>query len=208
MSVMTITLYDMQESPHARKVRLLAAELGIPLNKVPVDPRKGETRGPDYLAMNPNGRVPTLVEDGFALWESPAILKYLSAKHPERGLSGTDATSQALVDQWLFWWSSGPEAAIDALAWELFIKPRVLGQAGNDPGIMTDAYARISRYLPVLDRQLEGRDYVLGPLSIVDFAVGPRLDRSPDLFKFDVSPYKHIGDWLERLRAKPYWQTA
>ena len=85
---MTITLYELQPSPHARKVRLLAAELGIPLNKVPVDPRIGETRTREYLAKNPNGRVPTLEEDGFVLWESPAILKYLSAKRPERGLCG------------------------------------------------------------------------------------------------------------------------
>jgi glutathione S-transferase len=57
---MTLTLYDMQDSPHARKVRLLAAELGLPLAKIERDPRKGETRSSDYLAKNPNGRVPTL----------------------------------------------------------------------------------------------------------------------------------------------------
>ena len=123
---MTITLYDTHASPHARKVRLLAAELGIPLEKVTCDPRIGETRTREYLAKNPNGRVPTIEEDGFVLWESPAILKYLAAKRPERGLAGTDAKSQVLVDQWLFWWTGGPEAAIDALAWELLIKPKVL----------------------------------------------------------------------------------
>jgi glutathione S-transferase len=64
---MTITLYDLRDSPHARKVRLLAAELGIPLKTIPRDPRKGETRSPDYLAKNPNGRVPVLEEDGFVL---------------------------------------------------------------------------------------------------------------------------------------------
>ena len=69
---MTITLYDMPDSPHARKVRLLAAELGIPLEIIERDPRKGETRSPEYLAKNPNGRVPVLEEDGFVLWESPA----------------------------------------------------------------------------------------------------------------------------------------
>ncbi|HAH66048.1 MAG TPA: hypothetical protein DCL72_11380, partial [Rhizobiales bacterium] len=57
---MTITLYDVQPSPHARKVRLLAAELGIKLTKVACDPRIGETRTAEYLAKNPNGRVPTL----------------------------------------------------------------------------------------------------------------------------------------------------
>ncbi len=205
---MTLTLYDVKDSPHARKVRLLAAELGVPLHKVARDPRIGETRSADFLAKNPNGKVPTLEDDGFVLWESPAILKYLAAKHPESGLGGSDAKTEALVDQWLFWWVSGPEAAIDTLAWELIIKPMVLKQPGNDPAILADAYARIDRYLPVLDKQLEGRDYIVGPLSVVDFAVGPRFDRAPNLLKFDISPYGNIGTWLERLRAKPYWQDA
>lgn len=205
---MTLTLYDMQDSPHARKVRLLAAELGIKLDCVSCDPRTGETRSPDYLAKNPNGRVPTLEEDGFVLWESPAILQYLAAKRPDRALAGSDAKSQGLVDQWLFWWAAGPEAAIDALAWELLIKPKVLNQPGNDPGIMADAHARLARFLPVLDQQLKGRDYITGPLSIADFAIGPRFDRAPALLKFDIAPYRNIAAWHERLRAKPYWSTA
>ena len=205
---MTITLYDCQPSPHARKVRLLAAELGIPLTKVCCDPRIGETRTPEYLAKNPNGRVPTLEEDGFVLWESPAILKYLAAKRPERALSGSDPKAQALVDQWICWWVGGPEAAIDALAWEVLIKPKVLNLPGNDPGIIADAHARLDRFLPVLDKQLEGRDYVIGPLTVVDFLIGPRLDTAPGILKFDVSRYANIGAWLERLCAKPYWQDA
>jgi glutathione S-transferase len=100
---MTITLYDMHDSPHARKVRLLAAELGIPLKTIARDPRKGETRSPEYLAKNPNGRVPVLEEDGFVLWESLAILRYLAAKRPERALGGADPKSEGLVNQWLFW---------------------------------------------------------------------------------------------------------
>ena len=205
---MTITLYDMQDSPHARKVRLLAAELGIPLTKIERDPRKGETRSPDYLAKNPNGRVPVLEQDGFCLWESPAILKYLAAKRPDRALGGSDPKHAALIDQWLFWWTGGPEAAIDAIFWEIFIKPKILKQPGNDPGIIADAHARISRFLPVLDRQLEGRDYIIGPLSIADFAIGPRLDRAPELLKIDIAPYRNIAAWLARLSAKPYWATA
>jgi glutathione S-transferase len=205
---MTINLYELDLSPHARKVRLLATELGIPLNKVARDPRIGETRTDDFLAMNPNGRVPTLEEDGFVLWESPAILKYLSAKRPERGLSGTDAKSQALVDQWTCWWVGGAEAAIDALAWEKFIKPKVLNQPGNDPNIIADAQFRLNRFLPVLDRQLKDHDYVVGPLSVVDFLIGPRLDTAPQVLGFDISQYANIQAWLARLRAKPYWQNA
>lgn len=205
---MTVTLYELEPSPHARKVRLLAAELGIPLNRVPRDPRIGETRTPDFLALNPNGRIPTLEEDGFVVWESPAILKYLAAKQPERGLAGADAKTQALVDQWICWWVGGPEAAMDGLAWELIVKPNFLKQPGNDPGIVADAYARLDRFLPVLDRQLAGRDYVVGPLTVVDFLIGPRLDTAPAILKFDIGGYRNVAAWLARLRAKPYWRDA
>lgn len=205
---MTLTLYEMQISPHARKVRLLASELGLKLDTVQVDPRTGETRSREFLARNPNGRVPTLDDNGFMLYELPAIMKYLASKKPERGLCGKDAKSQALIDQWTCWWVGGAEAAIDALAWELYIKPNILKKGGNDPGIMADAHARIDRFLPVLDKQLEGRDFVLGELSLVDFLIGPRLDTAPAFLKFDISSYKNINAWLERLRAKPYWATA
>jgi glutathione S-transferase len=205
---MTITLYHLRESPHARKVRLLAAELGIPLDLIDRDPRIGETRAPDYLALNPNGRVPTLKDGDFCLWESAAILKYLAAKAPERGLGGHDAASQALIDQWLFWWVGGPETGIDMLAWETLIKPRVLKQPGNDPGVIAEARARIDRFFPVLDRQLERRDYITGELSIADFAAGPRFDRAPALLKIDMAPYPAIQAWHERLRKRPYWETA
>lgn len=123
-------------------------------------------------------------------------------------MSGATPEDQARVNQWLFWWVGGPEPAIDALAWEQFVKPKVLNQPGNDPGIVADAHARIARFLPVLDRQLEGRDYIIGPLSIVDFLIGPRLERSPAILKFDVTPYRNIATWLGRLCAKPYWSTA
>ena len=205
---MTITLYDMKDSPHARKVRLVAAELAIALQKISCDPRVGETRTAEFLGRNPNGRVPTLDDDGFVVWESAAIMKYLAAKHPERGLAGVDAKRQALVDQWLFWWTGGAEAAMDALVWEIFIKPKALQQPGRDPGIMADAYTRLDRFLPVLDRQLAGRDYILGPLTVVDFAAAARLDRAPALLGFDIAPYRNIAAWLERMRAKPYWADA
>ena len=205
---MTITLYDMKNSPHARKVRLLAAELDIPLELEPCDPRVGETREPDYLAKNPNGRVPTIQDGDFVLWESLAILKYLAAKKPERGLAGSNPQEVALIDQWLFWWASGGEAAMDALGWELYIKPVVLQQGGNDPSIMADAYARLARFLPVLEEQLATNDYVIGPLSIVDFAIGARLDRGPGILKINMGPYENIIEWIDLLRSKPYWSAS
>ena len=69
-----IDLYNHPVSPFAKRVRVLASELGLPLRKIEVDFAKGEHRAPDFLALNPNGRVPVVVKDGRHLWESAAIL--------------------------------------------------------------------------------------------------------------------------------------
>jgi glutathione S-transferase len=203
----TLTLYEGPLSPNARKVRLIAAELGLPLNRVKLSFVKGETRTADYRAKNPNGTVPTLDDDGFVLWESAAILRRLAAKRPERGLAPGDPDAAARVDQWLCWWISQPEAALMRLAWERLIKP-ALGQPGNDPAIVADAQAALDRFLPVLDRQLAGRDFIAGPLSIADFAAGPWLDVAPATLQLDLGRYGNIQAWLARLRARPYWQDA
>jgi len=203
---MPITLYDGQRSPHARKVRLLAAELDLPLTRVAPDFQKGELRTPEFLAKNPNGRIPTLDDDGFVLWESAAILKYLAGKRPERGFAPSDPIERAHIDQWLFWWASDPEAAFTRLLWEKRIKP-FLGKGGNDPAIVADAEATFDRFLPVLDNQLAGKDYVLGKLTIVDFAIAPVLD-IVSFVNIDLGRYASIAAWLERLRAKPYWKDA
>jgi glutathione S-transferase len=203
---MAITLYDGQRSPHARKVRLLAAELELPLTRVALDFQKGELRAPEFLAKNPNGRIPTIDDDGFVLWESAAILKYLAGKRPELGFAPSDPGEQARIDQWLFWWAADPEAAFTRLIWEKRVKP-FLGKGGNDPAIIADAEATFDRFLPVLDRQLAGKDYILGKVTIVDFAIAPVLD-IVSFVNVDLGRYANITAWLERLRAKPYWKDA
>jgi glutathione S-transferase len=201
-----IKLYDGRVSPNARKVRLLAAELDIPLERVTLDFKGGEYRSDEYIAKNPNGKIPTIEDDGFVLWESASILRYLAAKRPERGLVPDDPKQRALVDQWLFWWTAHPEPALYLLASERLIKP-FLGQGGNDPVIIAEASVLISRFLPVLDRQLANKDYVLGPLSIVDFCAGPWFDAAP-LLQVPLDPFPNIGRWLTNLRARPYWKSA
>ncbi|WP_224244668.1 glutathione S-transferase family protein [Hyalangium gracile] len=203
---MAIKLFDAEKSPNARKVRLVAAELGIPLERVPVSIPKGENRSSDYLSKNPNAKIPTIDDDGFVLWESAAILKYLASKRPEKGLVPADAKSQALLDQWLLWWTAHPGPAVMSLALEKFIKP-FLGMPGNDATLIRDAEATLGRFLPVLDQHLQGKEYVLGKLSIVDFVVCAELELGAGV-GVDIARYPNLSALMARMQARPYWKEA
>ena len=87
------------------------------------------------------------------------------------------------------------------------LKP-FFGKPGNDASIMREARDLLDRYLPVLDKQLAGKEYVLGDLSIVDFAIAPPLELSQRRLNVDLAKYPGITAWLTRLQAKPYWKTA
>jgi len=205
---MTIKLYEGSVSPNSRKVRLLAAELDIPLDRVTLNFAEREFRSPEYLAKNPNGKVPTLEEagaedDGFVLWESGAILKYLASKRPERELIPTDPREQALLDQWLLWWTAHPEAALYRLTIERLIKP-FRGVRGNDPTIVADAEADLARFLPILDGCLQAHDYIAKRLTVVDYAVAPWIEAARALH-VDLAAYAAIGAWLTRMQARPRW---
>jgi glutathione S-transferase len=204
---MTIKLYEGPISPNARKVRLLAAELGIPLERVQLSLRAGDMRSPEYLAKNPNGKVPTVDDGGFVLWESGAILGYLASKRPERGLVPADPKERALVEQWLLWWTSHPESALWRLAFERRIKP-ALGREGNDPTLVAQAAAELARFLPILDRQLDGKEYIVGKLSVVDFAVAPWLEAVAPMPEVKLESYANIRRWLERMQQRAYWKEC
>jgi len=202
---MPIKLYDSKVSPYARKVRLLAAELDIPIEKIAVDFQKGEPQKPEYLAMNPNGKVPVIDDDGFVLWESIAILKYLASK--KQKLLPKNARAMAEADQWMFWWANHPEPAIELLLYELVLKP-YFGKPGQDASIMQEARDLLNRYLPVLDKHLASMEYVMGELSVADFAIAPPLELSHRRLNVDLAKYPGITAWLARLQTKPYWKTA
>ena len=202
---MPIKLYDSKISPYARKVRLVAAELDIPIEKISLDFQKGDPKKPEYLALNPNGKVPTLDDDGFVLWESIAILKYLAGKKGKLLPAGAQGAAQA--DQWMFWWATHPEPAIELLLYELVLKP-FFGKPGNDASIIQEGRDLLAHFLPVLDKQLTGKEYVLGDLSIVDFAIAPPLELAQRRLNVDLAKYPGITAWLARLQAKPYWRTA
>src|SRR3954447_12801204 len=115
-------LYHNPLSPNVRRVRLTAAVLGISLDEHKVDFAKGEHKTPEYLALNPNGAVPTLVDGDFVLTESRAIMQYLAAKRPESGLLPREERARAEVTRWQFWDASHFSPHLGTLVFETIIK--------------------------------------------------------------------------------------
>ncbi len=203
---MALVLYDAPRSNNCRKVRLLAAELGIPLQLHRLDFAAGEPQSAAYLAKNPNGKIPTLDDDGFILWESGAILRYLAAKVAGHDLVPADPQRRARMDQWMFWWATHIEDNLLTLIFERFVRP-FLKLGDPDPALCARTEKQLARFLPVLERELADKQHVIGALSLADFFIAPSLEITPNL-GIDLAPYPHLAAWLERLRARPYWATT
>jgi glutathione S-transferase len=200
-------LYDFAVSPNSRKVRAVAYELGITFEHVPINLFKRESRAPAFLALNPNGRVPVLIDGDFVLWESTAILRYLVTKTPgPRRLMPSDARAQAEVDRWLAWQLAHLGPAMTKVAFERVVK-KLTGQGAPDQAAIDAGTADFEVLTAVLDASLEGREYVAGALSIADFALGSHYSLA-SMSGLDVTPYPRVTAWLGRVLARDSMKRA
>lgn len=148
-----------------------------------------------YRKLNPNGVVPTVDDDGFVLWESGAILRYLADSRPGKGLMPEDLKGRAHAQQWLTWEGATLAPALLNLFFSMMAQP---------PNEQATAAARAGYLggLDILDAQLAGKDYVAGPFSVADIALGSLTALSFGL-GLDLSGHKNVLGWLRRLRARP-----
>jgi len=197
-------LYTGVISPNGKRVRVCAHELNSPLELALLDFQKSEQRAPQYLARNPMGKVPTLTDGSFDLWESGAILCYLAEKS---GGALWPRDSRALADmlRWLFFCSCHIDPYFTTLVVERFIKGRQ--GAPEDAALTADAERWLARFLSVLETQLAAQDFVTGSFGLADIALGCSLELAP-LLRFDLSTYPNIRGWLERLQQRPSWRAC
>src|SRR3978361_1321859 len=127
-----LKLHVFPPSPRAFKVLCVAEHLGLDYELCFVDLAKGDHRTPTFAALNPNMRMPALEDDGFTLWESNAIMEYLAATHPEKGLLPLDERKRADVARWQFWDATTWDPACATLIFERFVKG-FFGGGGPDP---------------------------------------------------------------------------
>lgn len=194
-------LYDAKASPNCRKVRVLARELGIVLEIVPVD--LFVARDPAYAEQNPTGKVPTLVDDdGRVIWESGAILVHLAERFPAAGVWPADATARATVLRWMFFAATHLQPWLSVLGQERILKPR-RGEA-PDPALVGHAERELARFLPIVDEALARDTYLAGGFSIADVAVGAGLEGAEGR-GVDLGRYLRLAAWRDGLRSRPSW---
>ena len=192
-----LRLYDYYDSGNGYKVRLLLAQLGIRYDYAETDIMKGETRTPEFLALNPNGRVPVLqLEDGAALAESNAILFYLAEGTP---YLPADKLERARVLQWLFFeqYSHEPNVAVAR-----FLLRHT--EPGDPRRSMLGQRQKAGQAaLGVMERHLtEEPFFVGGRYSIADIALYA-YTHVADQGGFELSSYPCLRAWLARVEAQP-----
>jgi glutathione S-transferase len=206
--VMSIELFVFPPSPRAFKVMAVANQLGLDCPLRIVDLGKGEQKAPDYAALNPNMRMPTLKDGDFVIWESNAIIQYLASKKPESGLLPRDEQARLDVTRWQFWDLAHWDPAVAVFVFEYLVKPRLLGIMETDAAALAKGTEAFHRAAKVLDGQLKGRKFVTGDmLTAADFSLGAGLIYA-DAVHLPVEPYGEIKRWYATLSALPSWQRT
>lgn len=171
-------------------------EAGLAYERVPAGGAHGVVSDPAYRALNPNGLVPTLEEDGFVLWESNAILRYLAATCPVLALP-EDPRAGAHVDQWLDWQATSFTPAMRDAFWQLYRSPE------PDRALIASSLTRSEALAAILDAHLTDRAYVVGDeFSIADIALGCAVHRWLNLPAERIER-PALRRWYARIEARP-----
>jgi GST-like protein len=197
-------MYDLYTAPtpNGHKASIMLEELGVPYKVIPVNLMAGEQKKPDYVKLNPNGRIPTLVDhdnDGFAVFESGAILIYLAEKHGR--LLPVDVKGRSRVIQWLMFQMSG----IGPMQGQANVFFRYLPEKIQ---VAIDRYQHETRRLyEVLETRLEGRDYLCDEYSIADIANFTWVNIHA-WAGVEIKSLPRLSAWRERIRERPAVQRG
>lgn len=186
----------------AFRVLWMAEELGLDYEYVPLETGPAGARRPDYLNVNPNGRLPAIDDDGFILWESLAINLYLAKKHATGTLSPATPQDEARSLQWSLWAANEIERATNV--WS-FHGDR-LPVAERDVAVAAAALQMLAPPYRVLDRALRAQPYLLADaFTVADLNVAAVSLRA---LRMDLSATPHFRDWLKRCSARPAAQKV
>jgi glutathione S-transferase len=190
-------------SPNPQKVTFAALELGLDCEKIPVNLAQGEQKKPEFLAVNPSGRVPVLVDGDLTLSESHAILAYLGDKTGR--LWPPSAAGRATALQWLFFLSQHIMPAAGEVA--LRIRAKVVG-IPVDETVVAHGEQALTAVLPIVEGHLGSHKWFLGgEFSLVDCAYCPVLNVI-EKAGFSLAGFPKVSAYLDACRARAAWQQT
>jgi glutathione S-transferase len=196
---MSLTFYYAPMST-ASITSLVIEELGVPCEKVKLDLKKGDTNKPEFLKINPNGKVPVIVHDGTAIWESTAITMYLGETFGvEKKLYPPPGTKRGEAMKWITWANVSLGEAVgrfarNAMDW--------VPAEQRNAKVAEAAKADVERGLRILDEALEGKSFLLGDYSLADVHVNSLVDWLRHM-KFAVGACARLNAWGQRCTARP-----
>jgi glutathione S-transferase len=197
-------IYAIRASHNCRRVLATADYLEVVHEVIEVNPATGDLKKPEYLALNPNGKVPTLVDGDVTLWESNAIMQYIAGKKPSDFFPTANA-ARANITRWQFWEANHLSKGTGGLTYENVFKPFVLKQK-TDPAAVETATQAFHQFAPVLNGALEGPSFIAGDLlTLADFSVGANFTYAAPA-QMPLDRYPHIQKWLGRLDAVEAWK--
>lgn len=191
-------------SSNVMKVIWLLEELGLPYERVDVGGPFGGTNTPEYIAMNPNRNVPTLVEGDFVLWESNAILRYLAAANVQDSpMWPQDLKARASIDRWMDW----QQTVLNRPQSTVFLGLVRTAPERRDGAAIAAAAKEVGLAWGLLDAVLGRVPYVAGPeFTLADIALGIHMHR---WFAFDIErpSLPHLRGWYDRLLTRPAYRA-
>jgi glutathione S-transferase len=200
-------LYHFPISPNSRRVVAVRQHLQLACDLEVVDLSKGEQMQPDFLKLNPNHMIPTLVDGDFVLWESNAIMQYLCSKVHNNTLYPADPRLQADINRWQFWQAAHWGSACSVFIFERVIK-KVFMSAEADLAEVAKGEERFHRFAQVLEQHLKGRDWLVGDaVTLADFSVGSFLDLA-EMAQYPMTPYTEIARWYRNVQRLPAWESS
>jgi glutathione S-transferase len=184
---------------------LVLEELDVPCEKVKVDFNAGDTRKPEFLRLNPNGKVPTIVHDGVAIWESAAITMYLGEVFGvAKGLYPAPGPRRGEAMKWITWTNVTLADAVwrrmrNATDW---CPPEQRNAKAAEV-----AQADIQSCFRILDESLSGRQFLVGDYTLADAHMNAFVDWLRQI-KMDFSAHPHLNEWSQRCTARPAYARA
>ncbi|XP_043652678.1 glutathione S-transferase D7 [Drosophila teissieri] len=196
----TLDLYNFPMSPASRAIQMVAKALGLELNSKLINTMEGDQLKPEFVKINPQHTIPTLVDNGFAIWESRAIAVYLVEKYgkPDSPLYPKDPQKRALINQRLYF---DMGTLYEALAKYFFPFFRT-GKLGDQ-----EALDKVNSALGFLNTFLEGQDFVAGnQLTVADIVILATIS-TVQMFAFDLSKFPNVERWFNNAqKVTPGWE--